>query len=278
MSLKRSRSTHDHREACVCRACVLDRFGEARAHQFAVGEQGQRIVVRQERYALLGMLALADIAEFKQSCRAAAIRDGARRDLDRDGFARPVDDLGIEPQCIRAEQRSIDVGVAHERRNHQVRGILARDPNQAAQAGVHRDRLHAAAHRDAFVENVEQCIKPAHFIRSLTGSPHQCGDAESACEQNDERGSACADRSGQSWGTRPQRSPPGPERAGTERSRSQRTRTAANAEAFGHSSRCAPHSVRVRSHEALGLPLSVRYSRSHLPRNHYRPARRSRKT
>ena len=144
-------------------------------------------MVREERDALLGVLALADVAEFEQARHAVAIRDGARRDLDRDGAAGAVGDVGIEPQFAVAEQAFDRVGVADERRDHQVRGVLVLDSDQAAQAGVDRDGLHADADRDAFVEHVEQRVKPLRFFRGLAAAAQERRSTDRARRGEDDR-------------------------------------------------------------------------------------------
>ena len=114
----------DHRAAFARGGGLLDGFGEPRAHQLAVRQRGQRIVMRQERDALLRVFALADVAEFEQASRALAMRDGACRDLDRDDVACAVGDVGVEPQFAVAEQAIDHVGVGDERRDHQVLRVL----------------------------------------------------------------------------------------------------------------------------------------------------------
>jgi len=132
---------------------------EACAHQLAVRQRGEGIVMGEERYALLGDPALADVAEFEQARCALAVRDGARRDLDRDDRTGAAGHLGIEPQLALAKQPLDHVGIADERRDHQMRRVLMLDPDEAAQAGIDRDRLHAGAKRDTFVEHVEQRVQ-----------------------------------------------------------------------------------------------------------------------
>ena len=123
--------------------------------------------MREERDARLRVLAFPDVAEFEQARRAFAVRDGTRRDLDRDGRAVAIGDLAIEPQLALAEQLIDDVGVGDERGDHQVPDVIALNADEAAKAGVHRDRLHAGAHRDAFVQHVEQRVEAACFVRGI---------------------------------------------------------------------------------------------------------------
>ena len=157
----------DHRERGAGGVRVLHRLGEPRAHQLAVRQRGERIVVRQERHARLRVLAFADVAEFEQARAAVAIRDGAGRDLDRDGRAGAIGEVGVEAQFALAKQAIDHVGVGDERRDHQMRGVLALDADQPAQAGVDRDGLHPGAHRDALVEHVEQRVEAARLVGRL---------------------------------------------------------------------------------------------------------------
>ena len=45
--------------------------------------------------------------------------------------------------------------------------VIALNADEAAKAGVHRDRLHAGAHRDAFVQHVEQGVEAPCFVRGI---------------------------------------------------------------------------------------------------------------
>ena len=135
--------------------------------------------MRQERHARLRVLALADVAEFEQTRAAVAIRDGAGRDLDRDRRAGAIGDVGIEAQIALAKQPVDHVGFGDEGRDHQMRGVLALDADQAAQAGVDRDRLHPGAHRDALVQHVEQRVEAARLIGRLARPAQQRGDGGS---------------------------------------------------------------------------------------------------
>src|ERR1041384_2314006 len=121
----------------------------------------------QEGNARLRVLALADIAEFEQPRRAVAICNRAGCDLDRDGRTVAVGDVGIEPQLSFAEQPLDGVRVGDERGDHQVRDVFALHADEAAKAGVHRDRLHAGAHRDALIQHIEQRIEAARPVRGV---------------------------------------------------------------------------------------------------------------
>ena len=162
--------------------------------------------MRKKRDARLGMLALTDIAEFEQARRALAIRNGAGRDLDRDGRAVAIGNVGVEPQFALAEQPLDHVRLGDEGRDHQMPDVLALNSDQPAQAGVHRDGLHASAHRDTFVEHIEEVVQAARFIRRIAGPPQQRrhgrgdgnkereGKPETGDQDND--GDAFADRGG----------------------------------------------------------------------------------
>ena len=190
----------EHRERCSVCARAVDGLGEPRAHQLAIGQRGEGIVVRQERHALLRVLAFADVAEFEQPCDAFAVGDAARRNLDCDRFAGAVGDFGVEPQGGVAEQTVDHVGIADEGRDHQVRCIAAFDADEPAQARIHRDRLHAGADRDAFIEHVEQRRETLRFPRRLPRSPQHRGQAHETGDEEQEAERASPDDQGQRSG------------------------------------------------------------------------------
>jgi hypothetical protein len=50
------------------------------------------------------------------------------------------------------------------------------DPDQPAEAGVHRDCLHSGAYRDAFIEHIEQRVQTAGFVCGMARAPQQRHD------------------------------------------------------------------------------------------------------
>ena len=118
----------DHGAAPARGGRIRDGLAQARAHQLAVRQRRERIVMRQERDARLGMFAFSDVAEFEQARRAFAIRDRARRDLDRDRFAPAIGDVGIQAQFAVAEQPIDHVGVGDERGDHQMLRLVPAIP------------------------------------------------------------------------------------------------------------------------------------------------------
>src|SRR5262249_47842742 len=81
--LKRSRIDRDD----AARPAFLDALHEPRLQHVAIGQAGEHVVMRQERHALLRLLALADVAHFEQAPRRTGVVDGACADLDFDGRA-----------------------------------------------------------------------------------------------------------------------------------------------------------------------------------------------
>ena len=73
-------------------------------------------------------------------------------------------------------------------------GVVGRDADQPAQAGVDRDGLHAGADDDAFVEHVEQRAQPARFLRVRGGSRRSSALTPSAERDDEQEGERRAGR------------------------------------------------------------------------------------
>ena len=190
----------EHREGGPVGGRLLNRLIEPRAHQLTVRQRGEGIVMGQERDARLRMLALAHVTKFEQPGGAFAIRDGARCDFHRDDRAVAVGDVGVEPQLAFAEQALDHVRVSDKRGDHQVSDVVVIDADQPAETGIDRDRLHAGADRDAFVQHVEQRVEPARFVcriaRAAQQCRHGCRDGDQEGEGEPESGHQDNDRNG----------------------------------------------------------------------------------